>query len=93
MLTLVLTRSAKKALVKCPDFIRDAFYAWAAVVAANGTHYTRTETRFKDEPLKGERHGQYSVRLNRQWRIIYTETHETLTITILEVTPHDYRTK
>lgn len=27
-----------------------------------------------DEPLKGERHGQRSIRLNRSWRAIYTET-------------------
>lgn len=52
----------------------------------------RKITSFHDEPLTGNRQGQRSIRLNRQWRAIYC-IHENgnIYIEILEVTPHDYR--
>jgi len=47
---------------------------------------------YHDEPLKGDRKGQRSVRLNRAYRAIYEESEDgQLTIiTVLEVNKHDY---
>jgi proteic killer suppression protein len=48
---------------------------------------------FHDEPLKGKRQGQRSVRLNKAYRAIYVEheTGEVELIEVLEVSKHEYR--
>ena len=48
---------------------------------------------FHDEPLKGKRQGQRSVRLNRAYRAIYVErgTGAVELIEVLEVNKHEYR--
>jgi proteic killer suppression protein len=43
---------------------------------------------YHDEPLKGKRKSQRSVRLNRSYRLIYTESD--MTILVLEVNKHEY---
>lgn len=46
---------------------------------------------FHDEPLKGNRQGQRSIRLNKQWRAIYRIVHEKIEFVLIEeVAPHDY---
>jgi proteic killer suppression protein len=91
---LVITRTARKALEKAPQHVQDKFFTWAAAVERNGLEDLRKVPAYHDEPLKGKRLGQRSVRLNRQWRAIYEETDtEEILITVLEVTAHDYRTR
>ncbi len=48
---------------------------------------------YHDEPLKGQRRGQRSVRLNRSYRLIYTQADhgELVVVGIQEVNKHDYR--
>lgn len=49
---------------------------------------------YHDEPLTGNRKGQRSVRLNKQWRAFYTaEAGQPVVVTVLEVNAHDYRSK
>jgi toxin HigB-1 len=52
----------------------------------------RDSKGYNDEALKGDRLGQRSIRLNRQWRAIYTQKDRQsfILITLEEVTPHDY---
>ena len=47
---------------------------------------------FHDEPLKGERSGQRSIRLNRSYRAIYKESIDKshLNLIVIEVHNHDY---
>lgn len=47
---------------------------------------------YHDEPLHGDRRGQRSVRLGRQWRAVYTESEsaELIIVMVEEVTPHAY---
>lgn len=47
---------------------------------------------YHDEPLKGDRKGQRSVRLNKAYRAIYEEKNnrEIKLILILEVSKHEY---
>lgn len=95
MLTeVVLTRSARKGLENAPLHVRDKFAAWVKTVRLFGLPIARQAPSFHDERLQGERQGQRSIRLNKQWRAIYTETtSNTIIVTVLEVTAHDYRTR
>lgn len=47
---------------------------------------------YHDEPLKGKRVGQRSIRLNRAYRAIYEidETGQVHFIEVLEVNKHEY---
>ena len=47
---------------------------------------------YHDEPLKGDRRGQRSIRLNRAYRLIYEEDEhgEVLVIAVMEVNKHEY---
>ena len=46
-----------------------------------------------DEPLRGQREGERSIRLSRQWRAIYRVLADGNAefIEIQEVSPHDYQ--
>lgn len=47
---------------------------------------------YHDEPLKGDRMGQRSIRLNKAYRAIYMErpNQEIIIISVMEVNKHDY---
>ena len=47
---------------------------------------------YHDEPLKGDRKGQRSVRLNKGYRVIYEETESgnLVLIAVQEVNKHEY---
>lgn len=54
-------------------------------------HKTRMIKSYHDEPLKGDRYGQRSVRLNRKYRLIYEEIgKEIIIVSVLEVNAHEY---
>ena len=91
---VVITRIARKGLEAAPTHVRNKFLDWVSSVRRFGLAEVRRVPAFHDEPLQGKRKEQRSIRLNRQWRAIYTETAEqTILVTILEVTTHDYRTR
>ena len=46
--------------------------------------------KFMLHPLAGDRKGQMSARLNRQWRVIFKVLQGELIVEALEVTPHKY---
>ncbi|MBF0362157.1 MAG: type II toxin-antitoxin system mRNA interferase toxin, RelE/StbE family [Oligoflexia bacterium] len=65
---------------------------WAKKVEMIGLEETRKIKGLHDEPLKGDRVGQRSIRLNNAYRAIY-EIHEDDTIVIIdvvEVNKHEY---
>ena len=93
MIRLVtVAASADKDLKRCPLTIRQKLFVWAASVESRGLEEVRRQPGWHDEPLKGQRHGQRSIRLNRQWRAIYVVLKDgTIEFCELrEVTPHDY---
>lgn len=47
---------------------------------------------FHDEPLKGDRHGQRSIRLNKAYRAIYVIKNDGTAefVAVEEVSKHDY---
>jgi proteic killer suppression protein len=62
------------------------------LVEEQGIEEARKVPGYYDEPLSGDREGQRSIRLNIQWRAIYTvdDSGEMTIVAIEEVTPHDY---
>ncbi len=82
----------EKQLDRTPEVIVRKFRFWVALVQESGIREVRKNKGFHDEPLKGERRGQRSVRLNRAYRAIYIErvTGEIELIEVLEVNKHDY---
>jgi len=82
-----------KQLERVPDIIVRKFRIWVALVEESGIREVRKCKGFHDEPLKGRRQGQRSVRLNRAYRAIYVEheTGEVELMEVLEVNKHEYR--
>lgn len=79
-------------LMKVPIHIASKLEYWVNAVEKYGIEAVRKVRGYRDEPLKGDRKGQRSIRLNRAYRAIYveTKTREVRLISIIEVNKHDY---
>ena len=79
-------------LWKLPKPIFTRFHRWVDQINEAGMPIVRKIPGLHDEPLKGRRSGQRSVRLNRSWRVIYQEfpSGEITIIEIQEITKHEY---
>lgn len=87
-----IDKFAEKQLKKVPRYIKEAALAWAIAVETDGLQKVRRSPGYHDEPLKGERKGQRSVRLSRAYRLIYEE-HDggrVVTVIVVEVNKHEY---
>ncbi len=83
--------SAKKVFHKIPLPIKKKLFTWVAAVEERGLNEVRKISGYHDEPLKGDRQGQRSIRLNKQWRAIYRIINAKIEFVLIEeVTPHDY---
>lgn len=87
-----LAKTAQKDLAKIPSFIKDKLLLWIDAVERLGIYEVRKIPGFHDEPLKGDRKGQRSIRLNKAYRAIYIEDQhkEVHIISIIEVNKHEY---
>ena len=87
-----ITRFAEKQLKRLPRYIKEAALLWLAAVETDGLLKTRRVPGYHDEPLKGDRVGQRSVRLNRAYRLIYEEQDggHSVTVIVVEVNKHEY---
>ena len=63
--------AVKKELKKLPKYIIAKLKSWATAVEEHGLNETRKLKGYHDEPLKGERKGQRSIRLSKAYRAIY----------------------
>ena len=92
MAKVVWGKPVDKQLDKIPEFIAQKFHFWVALVEESGIREVRKSKGFHDEPLKGTRRGQRSIRLNRAYRAIYVErdTGEVELVEVLEVNKHEY---
>ena len=86
------TRRAERDLRRAPRRIQERFQVWVNAVETMGLREVRRNPGLHDEPRRGDREGQRSVRLNLQWRAIYRESEsgELIIVTVEEVTPHAY---
>lgn len=85
-----VSKVAEKQLKKIPKHIQESLRNWVLTVERLGLRETRKFPGFHDEPLKGDRKGQRSVRLNKAYRAIYIETIQGLEVLIIEVNKHEY---
>jgi len=87
-----ISKPAKRALKKVPGYIVDKLESWVDAVERDGLHEVRKIPDYHDDPLKGERQGQRSIRLRRGYRAIYTVKRdgEVEFASIEEVSKHDY---
>jgi proteic killer suppression protein len=84
------TKFAEKQIAKLPKNIQEALQYWALAVERQGVHEVRKLKGYHDEPLKGDRKGQRSVRLNKAYRAIYIEQETGIEICVIEVNKHEY---
>lgn len=66
-----LSKKAKKDLLKVPFYIKDKLFRWMDLVNNEGLEEARKIKGYHDEPLKGMREGERSIRLSRAYRAIY----------------------
>lgn len=91
-----LSRQAKKDLRKVPAHVQTKLLAWVDAVEEEGLEEVRKVPGYHDEPLKGQRAGQRSIRLSRAYRAIYivrNEKDDELVIEfalVEEVNKHEY---
>jgi toxin HigB-1 len=88
--SVLLSKFAEKQLKGLPQHIKEAFLYWVKAVGLYGVRAVRKQSGYHDEPLKGNRMGQRSIRLNKSYRAIYMETIEGLEIVVIEVNKHEY---
>lgn len=88
----MLQRWAKRALLKMPLHIVRKLQAWINDVEDAGLRIVRKIPGYHDEPLKGNRIGQRSIRLSKAYRAIYIIDKEGKIeiVKLLEVSKHDY---
>ena len=88
----IIAERARRQLRRVPRHIVEKLMAWIEGVEEDGLEATRRVPGYHDEPLKGKRRGQRSIRLSRQWRAIYEIRTDGRTqfVSVEEVTPHVY---
>ena len=87
-----LSKRAAKQLRKVPFYISDSLDTWVAAVRADGLEQVRKIPGYHDEPLRGERKGQRSIRLSRSYRAIYQINKDGSAefVSVEEVNKHEY---
>lgn len=90
--TVRLSRRAQKDLRLAPPHVKSKLKAWTNAVRREGLDEVRKISGFHDEPLKGKRKRQRSIRLSRGYRAIYRVLGDgTLRFArVEEVTKHGY---
>jgi plasmid maintenance system killer protein len=79
-----------KITAKLPLQVVKKYELWKNIVFRHGPDKLREFSGFHDEKLKGEREGQRSSRLNIQYRVIYSVEKETVSVYVIDITPHKY---
>ncbi|MCC2666767.1 MAG: Plasmid stabilization system [Gammaproteobacteria bacterium] len=87
-----ITKNAKKNVAKLPLHIVLKLQGWVDAVKKIGVYEVRKTPGYHDEPLKGGRQGERSIRLNKGYRAIYVEDKrkDFHLISITEVNKHEY---
>lgn len=87
-----LSKKVEKKLRSIPAYIIFKLQSWIDGVKNDGLSEMRKRSGFHDEPLKGKRQGQRSIRLNKAYRAIYEiDMSEVIYfIEIVEVNKHEY---
>ena len=78
--------------MRVPEYIAEKLKLWVFMVETEGLESVRKCKGFHDEPLKENRQGQRSIRLNRAYRAIYVTRSDGSDdfVSIEEINKHDY---
>lgn len=88
---VVISASAQKQVRKVPQHVAEKLADWALAVEAYGLEEVRRVRGYHDEPLKGKRAGQRSIRLSRSYRAIYIVVRDSIEfVSVEEVNKHEY---
>lgn len=89
---VLLSRKAEKDILKVPNYIQRKLRLWISDVERLGLNEVQKIPGFHDEPLKGKRFGQRSIRLSKAYRAIYIlkQNKEIEFASIEEVNKHEY---
>ena len=89
---VVLTKPAERNLLKVPLHIVRKLQSWIDDVENVGLSEVKKIPGYHDEPLKGQKIGQRSIRLSKGYRAFYIENREDKieVIKVLEVNKHEY---
>ena len=89
---VIISKNAEDNLRWLPKHIALKLDAWVESVTVNGLNDTRKIPGFHDEPLKGSRKGQRSIRLSKSYRAIYVicDNAKIEFIEVREVNKHEY---
>lgn len=92
MITRVeVSRRAEKQLRSVPRHVAFKLADWIEDVSDRGLEEVRKTPGLHDEPLKGMRAGQRSIRLSRAYRALYVIAFDTVEfVSVEEVNKHDY---
>lgn len=87
---VIFNKKALKQLRKLPQHIVTKLQTWAEQVEMMGIGSIRKIPGYHDEPLRGNREGQRSIRLSKAYRAFYIEYDGTIAIEVIEVNKHEY---
>ena len=86
-----LSKLARKQLKRMPLHIIENLASWVDEVETCGLAEVRKVPGYHDEPLRGDRQGQRSIRLSRAYRAIYVVKDDGVEfVSVEEVSKHDY---
>ena len=90
--TVELSPRAKKNLKGMPIYIIDKLESWIRAIERIGLREVQKTPGYHDEPLRGNRLGQRSIRLNKAYRAIYVlkQGKEIEFLRVEEVHKHEY---
>ncbi len=80
----------EKVCRKLPKPVVKKYELWKNLIFRHGPDKLREFPGFHDEKLVGDRTGQRSSRLNVQYRVIYEVEKQSVTVFVVEITPHEY---
>ena len=89
---VVFKKKLGNELQKLPRHVVSKLAAWIDAVKHDGLSQVRKIPGYHDEPLKGSRKGQRSIRLSISYRAIYiiSSLGQMELVEIIEVNKHDY---
>ena len=83
-------RKLNKVVEKLPLHVVKKYELWKSIVFRHGPDKLREFPGFHDEKLKGEHEGKRSSRLSIKYRVIYFVERKTISIYVIDITPHNY---
>jgi mRNA-degrading endonuclease RelE of RelBE toxin-antitoxin system len=86
-------RRASRRLDRLPKEVLKRYEKWKDIVRISGPVGLRLIKGFHDEALKGQWKGHRSSRLGIQHRVISKVEERRILVLVVDITPHDYRSK